>query len=69
MDPVTKRRRHGRRDKAQLDPKTSGSEKDLDVDKVRKVHHVERDNIPGLYIRRGCTSATVSWTSIYQNKI
>lgn len=39
--PVTKRRRYGRRDKAQLDHKTSGSESDLDVDNVRDVHYVK----------------------------
>ena len=40
---------------------TSSSDSELDVGIAREVCYQEHGKVPGLYVRRGCTSSSVSW--------
>ena len=40
------------------------SDEELDVAKARSVQYRVKGGIPGLEIRRGCTSSLVSWTPV-----
>ena len=57
---VKKRRKKKRCDQEAIND--SGSE--IDVARARQVYYDERCGIPGLYMRRGCTLASSSWTPI-----
>lgn len=42
---------------------------DLNLKDARQVEYQERDNLPGLYVRRGCTMNSVSWIPIAPSPI
>ena len=63
--PVRRRRRKKKRSIATH----TSSDDELDILKARDVQYEEKDNTPGLYVRRGCTRSSVSWTPIKSSPV
>ena len=40
-----------------------------DITSAREVRYQERDKVPGLYIRKGCTMSSVTWTPVKPSPI
>ena len=63
--PVVRRRR----EKSTNRSRNSSSNDAIDVQHARDVHYEERNSIPGLYVRQGCTMSSVSWTTVKPSPI
>ena len=57
---TVKRRRFKKQVQCEAD-NVASSDSELDVGTAREVRYQERGSIPGLFVRRGCTLASVSW--------
>ena len=66
--PVVRKRKRKRsktmHTKESKSTSSSSSDSELDVGTARQVYYQEHGKVPGLYIRRGCTSSSVSWIPI-----
>ena len=63
---MKKKRKRGKtmHTKETTNTSSSSSDSDLDVGTARHVYYQEGDKVPGLYVYRGYTSSSVSWTPI-----
>ena len=59
-----RKRKRGKTMHTKESTSTSSSDSELDVGTARQVYYQEHGKVPGLYIRRGCTSSSVSWIPI-----
>ena len=58
-----------RRGRTRLKDNNVGEADDLHLKDARQVEYQERDNVPSLYVRRGCTMDSVSWIEIAPSPI
>ena len=62
--PVVRKRKRGKTMHTKESTSTSSSDSELDIGTARQVYYQECGQVPGLYVRRGCTSSSVSWLPI-----